>query len=235
MNNAPKLECDTETEEAAQAWQRLQKNKEKQVRFRQPAFKDYLEQSNNSMIRDPISAKVNIFLKLVGILCDQSSQGLWGREGLQEYAADWLLAHLEDVDVKKTTPQQGAQVVEALMRILQDQNDVSRIFEEIQSRKSELEEAYYDIYSMSTRPEDLRGYKNLNLLLSWARKMSFHNEEKMSFNALQGIETLLKDPENALKFLADGHIMRWTEKMTFREAMISYNFIWRALRVSQNG
>lgn len=181
------------------------------------------------MIRDPIKAKVDIFLKLVGALCDRLPQGAPNRDSLQEYAAEWLLDHLEDIDVKKTTPQQGAQVVEALMRILYNDNDVSRVFEDIQSRKNELIDVDFSIYRVSNEFFEEPGFRHLNLLLAWARKMSFHNEEKMSFRALQGIERLLKDPRYVLVELARSHLMRWTEKMTYREARISYNFICRAL------
>jgi hypothetical protein len=181
------------------------------------------------MIRDPIKAKVDIFLKLVGILCDQLPQGAPSRDSLQEYAAEWLLAHLEDINVKNTTPQQGAQVVEALMRILYNENDVSRVFEDIQSRKNELHDVDFGIYAISNLSYEERGFRYLNLLLAWARKMSFHNEEKMSSRAQEGIEKLLKDPRYVLEHLGRGHLVRWTEKMTHREAKISYNFICRAL------
>ena len=223
---SPKPETEND---AIEAQKKLERNKQKQVRFRQPAFKDYLEQSNNNMIRDPTKAKVDIFLKLVGILCDQLPQGAPNRDSLQEYAAEWLLAHLEDIDVKSTTPQQGAQVVEALMRILYDDNDVSRVFEEIQSRKNELQDVEFSFYSISNVSYEERGFRHLNLLLSWARKMSFHNEEKLSPKAQEGIEKLLKDSRFVLENLARGHLVRWTEKMTYREAKISYNFIRRAL------
>lgn len=225
-DNLPKPETEND---AIEAQKKLEKQKQKQVRFRQPAFKDYLEQSDNNMIRDPTKAKVDIFLRLVGALCDQLPQGAPNRDSLQEYAAEWLLDHLEDIDVKKTTPQQGAQVVEALMRILYDDNDVSRVFEDIQSRKNELIDVDFSIYRISNISYEERGFRHLNLLLAWARKMSFHNEEKMSFRALQGIENLLKDPRCVLEQLARGHLVRWTEKMTYREARISYNFICRAL------
>lgn len=225
-DNSPKPETEND---AIEAQKKLEKNKQKQVRFRQPAFKDYLEQSINNMIRDPTKAKVDIFLKLVGILCDQLPQGASIRDSLQEYAAEWLLAHLEDIDVKSTTPQQGAQVVEALMRILYNDNDVSRVFEEIQSRKNELLDVDFSIYGISNVSYEERGFRHLNLLLAWARKMSFHNEEKLSPRAQEGIEKLLKDSRFVLENLARGHLVRWTEKMTYREAKISYNFICRAL------
>lgn len=181
------------------------------------------------MIRDPTKAKVDVFLKLVDILCDQLPQGAPNRDSLQEYAAEWLLDHLEDIDVKKTTPQQGAQVVEAIMRILYDENDVSRVFEEIQSRINELYDVYFSIYGLSNIPYEERGFRHLNLLLTWARKMSFHNEEKLSPRAQEGIEKLLKDSRCVLERLARGHLTRLTEKMTYREAKISYNFICRSL------
>lgn len=219
-----------ETEnDAIEAQKKLEKQKQKEVRFRQPAFRDYLEQSNNNMIRDPIKAKVDIFLKLVGALCDQLPQGATNRDSLQDYAAEWLLDHLEDIDVKKTTPQQGAQVVEALMRILCDDNNVSRVFEDIQSRRNELLDVSFGIYRISNVSYERPGFEHRNLLLAWAKKMSFHNEEKLSFRAAQGIESLLKDSRNVLAQLARGHLVRWTDKMTYREARISYNFICRAL------
>ncbi|QGA21108.1 hypothetical protein EYB26_008818 [Talaromyces marneffei] len=226
IDTSPKPETEND---AIEAQKRRDKNKQKQVRFRQPAFRDYLEQSSNNMIRDPVKAKVDIFLKLVGILCDQLPQGAPNRDSLQEYAADWLLDHLEDIHVKNTTPQQGAQVVEALMRILYNDNDVSRVFEEIQSRRSDLHDVDFGIYAISNLPYEERGFRHLNLLLAWARKMSFHNEEKMSTRAQEGIEKLLKDTRSVLEHLARGHLVRWTERMTYGEAKISYNFICRAL------
>ncbi len=94
--------------------------------------------------------KVDIFLKLVGILCDQLPQGAPNRDSLLEYPAEWLLAHLEDIDaLRDMTPQQGAQVVEAPMRILYNDNEVSRVFEEIQSRKNELQDVEFSIYGIS--------------------------------------------------------------------------------------
>ncbi|EED13718.1 SD08430p [Talaromyces stipitatus ATCC 10500] len=225
----PDKETENENADAIAAKLRAEKDKQKQVRFRQPAFKDYLEQSSNNMIRDPIRANVDIFLKLVGILCDQVPQGAASRESLQEYAAEWLIDHLNDISAKDTTPQQGAQVVEALMRILYNDNDVSRVFEEISRRKNENQEVQYDMdfYFIST--DTALSNQNLDLLLSWARKMSFHDEEKLSSRAQEGIEKLLKDPRDVLEHLARGHLARWTEKMTYREARISYNLIHQAL------
>ncbi|RAH81654.1 hypothetical protein BO86DRAFT_96267 [Aspergillus japonicus CBS 114.51] len=215
--------------EAARLEKKISESKQQQVLFRQPAFRDYLEQSVNNMIPDPIESRVFFFLKLGGILCDRDPQGANLRKALQEYAAQWFLQHLKDISVKHTTPKQGLQIVEALARILTNENDVCRVFEELrQKQDDDNADVDFDLYDMSTDLDKSGGY-NLKVLMAWARKMSFHDEEGLSPRAKAWVEKIIMQPGSVLEQLAQGHIESWTEKVTYNEAKIPYKFICRAL------
>ncbi|PYI02494.1 hypothetical protein BO78DRAFT_463945 [Aspergillus sclerotiicarbonarius CBS 121057] len=207
---------------AARLEKKMNDTKQQQVLFRQPAFRDYLEQSKNNMIPRPIESRVFFFLRLAGILCDRNPQGIKLRGALQP--------------VKDTNPKHGLQIVEALARVLSNENDVCRVFEELHGKQHHGRGLRFDLYNMSTESDwmNRQGSENLKLLKAWARKMSFHDEVGLSERAKSWVEKMIMEPGSVLERLARGHIESWTEKRTHIEAEALYNLICCALQPTGN-
>lgn len=197
------------------------------VSFRQPAFREHLESSGNSMIDNPTQEKVDIFKILCDILCSRNPDGAVAREALQEYASITLVQHLRDIDIKETSPQQGREVVEAISRVLSNENDVCIIFETIMSRlkKDWVDFDLYDHFNMLS----LAKWESAGTILAWAKKMNFHEEEELSRRARTWVEETIKAPHKMLETLGCGHLENWTRKATVLDAKVPYKLTYRAL------
>lgn len=197
------------------------------VSFRQPAFKDYLENQKNDMIEEPTQAKVDIFLTLCGILCSRASSGAKSREALQVYATTTLIQHLKDIDIKKATPAQGRDVVEAISQILSNENDICTVFELVmtQLHKDHIDFELYDVFA-TPRPSIK---ETAGILLAWAKKMNFHEDEELSPRARAWVERIIKEPERMLEDLGCGHLDSWARKVTFEDAEVPYRLAFRSL------
>jgi hypothetical protein len=200
----------------------LSESKHEYVSFRQPACSEYLETPGNEMIGQPTDAKVYIFLGLCSILCDRDPIHSRSREALQEYATSNLVQHLKDIDIKATSPQQGRDVVGALSRVMTNENDVALVFEKV---TSPLDFDLYDSFS-TPRPNSS---ETAGVLLAWAKKMSFHEEEQLSHNARDWVDATIQDPGKILEHLARGHLESWAQKVTAENALIPCQLAYRIL------
>lgn len=100
------------------------------------------------MIEDPLQEKVNIFKTLCAILSSGSADGDPLRKRLQSYACRELIRHLDDIDVKATSSEQGRDVVEGIVRVLCNENDVCSVFETV-FRDSNRFSVDFDLYESS--------------------------------------------------------------------------------------
>lgn len=230
----PHVVDDTETDEQPASGENAQvvstsdsrsmQSKLEIIEFRQPALKDHLEGTVNRLIKDPLEAKVNIFTRLCDILCDRSASETGSRKVLYRYAVLYLVDHLLDIDAKETSPQQGRVIVDALSRVLTNENNVCSIFEEVMRNKNDyfLDFPLYDEYSISRR------------ILAWAKKMSFHEDEEIADLAERWVEDTIKDSKQIFGKLARGHIENLSKKHNSDEAWIPYKLGYRALAKVSN-
>ncbi|KIW74016.1 hypothetical protein, variant [Phialophora macrospora] len=204
------------------------KVKPEYVSFRQPAFREHLETPDNKMIEDPMQEKIDIFVTLCKILCDRDAAGASARKALQEYAATTFIQHLRDIDIKKTTSKQGKDVVEALARVLTNDNDVCAVFE---ANANFFDD--FDLYEI-TETDTPRRWETAGELLAWAKKMHFHEEEELSPRARAWVEATIRAPQKVLETLGRGHLSNWALKMTAQDASTPYRLAYRALYTSLN-
>jgi hypothetical protein len=197
------------------------------VSFRQPAFKDHLEKASRKMIEDPLQEKVAIFLTLCGILCDREASTATARAELQQYAVTYVIRHLEDIDVKQATPQQGRDVVEALARLLSNENDVCAVFEVVAAR-SNMGTVYYDLYD-EFDVQNLAEHETASKLLAWAKKMNFYDEQELSNRARDWVNSMIRTPQRMLETLGRGHLENLAQKVTVRSATFPHLLAHRAL------
>lgn len=187
------------------------------IDFRQPPLKEHLEKTTNEMIGNIESAKIEIFTKLCDVLCDSNPATLHAREMLHEYATKYLLDHLLDINPTRVDGNQSKLVVEALARVLTNENEVCTIFEAM--------EKYADYVSCPLYEEGL-GHKRI---VTWAKKMSFHEEEELSDVAQNWMEDTIKDPSKIFEHLARGHITSLSKTVDENRAKISFKLAHQAL------
>jgi len=198
------------------------------VFFRQAAFKEYLEAKKNTLIENPIQQRVNIFVILCEILCGQTASGDPSRQSFREYATVTLMEHFRDIDIKQTTPQQSADVVEALSRVLSNDNNVCAIFEEAIARLGRTW-VEFDLYG-TFRTDTMYGrWERANTLLVWAKKLHYHEEEELSPRARGWVEASIKAPQTMLETLGRGHLENWAQAVTVQDATVPHNLAIRAL------
>lgn len=200
-----------------------------QVVFRQSVLQDRLKQPNQTqkqedqLIPDPLEAKVYIFETLAAILCDRRPEDQELRDGLQEYASKWLLAHLRDISIQETDAEQSLRVLEALMRVLNNENHVCRVFEIVAQQRMDTF-AQIDLYL--TGPTDVNA--NRSLLVKWANKMGLHSDDASEETILWAQRTVI-EPKKALDQLAYGHFVSWCQRVTIRRAFTSFLLLDRTL------
>ncbi|KAJ5951971.1 uncharacterized protein N7479_010384 [Penicillium vulpinum] len=201
----------------------LKNNRFEVVTFRQSVFKDRLQRSENSkqsstesLIPDPIQAKVDIFVKLVDILCGKDNM-VEDLQPLRVYAAKWLMGHLKDINVREVSSQQARRVVEAMMQVLTNTNNVCRVFESVQNSLDNYTVAL-DLYATDRDDAD----EHRDLFLKWAAWMQFHSEERPSDGALKWIKEALEERTPILENIARGHMISWMEARTATEAESPY-------------
>lgn len=174
-----------------------------------------------------MESKINLFVRLCGILCDRDPVHAQIGEALQEYAATYLIQHLKDIDIKNTTPEQGSTVVEALSRVMTNENNVSLVFESVMMLNM-MTDVEFDLYDLFSRPRPF-SWETAGVLLAWAKKMSFHEEQEMSDRAKTWVENTIRDTEKNLETLAGGHVESWAGMLTVEDADIPYKLAYRAL------
>ncbi|OQV10292.1 hypothetical protein CLAIMM_14312 [Cladophialophora immunda] len=198
------------------------------VFFRQAAFKEYLEGNKNNMIGNPVQERVNIFITLCEILCGQNAIGHSSRQSFREYATVTFVEHFKDIDIRQTTPKQSADVVEALSRVLTNDNNVCAVFEEVMDRLGR-DYVEFDLYD-TFRPDTIFGsWKRANKLLVWAKKLHFYEEEELSSRARDWVEASIKAPQKMLETLGHGHLENWARAVTEQDATVPYILACRAL------
>ncbi|EXJ75437.1 uncharacterized protein A1O5_02133 [Cladophialophora psammophila CBS 110553] len=198
------------------------------VFFRQAAFKEYLETNKNKMIEDPIQERVNIFVTLCEILCGQNAVGDSPRQSFREYATVSLMEHFRDIDIRQTSPKQSADVVEALSRVLSNDNNVCAVFEAVLDRQGR-DYVEFDLYD-TFRPDTMfRRWERAGTLLVWAKKLHFYEEEELSFRAREWVEASIKAPQKMLETLGRGHLENWAQAVTEQDAVVPYTLAYRAL------
>lgn len=197
------------------------------VSFRQPAYKDHLEKAGGQMIEDPLQEKVAILVTLCGILCDRDAATASSRAELQQYAVTYLIRHLQDIDVKKASPRQGRDVVEALSRVLSNDNDVCSVFEGISARMNLYwpNIDLYDVFSL----ENLAEHETISALLGWAKKMNFYDDQELSNRAREWVISMIRTPQSMLEALGRGHLENLAQKVTVKDATFPYLLAHRAL------
>jgi hypothetical protein len=205
-------------------------SKKQIVTFRQAAFREYLEKDKNELIPEPLKAKVSFFVKLTNLLCGKDTESAGLRDNFQDYAARWFMKHLKAIDVKKTDPPEGRQIVEALARVFRNEGNVSRIFEDLSSQGDDEHAYVADVYDISVEQGET-GFEKLTVLQEWAKKMDYHNEEDLTSQAKEWVNNTILYPRKMLDNLAQGHFQRWTETKTYEEAKVPYNFLCRVLQL----
>ncbi|KAK6383911.1 hypothetical protein LTS17_003203 [Exophiala oligosperma] len=196
------------------------------VSFRQPAIRDFIEAEGNDMIEDPLQEKVNIFKTLCAILSSGSADGDPLRKRLQSYACRELIRHLDDIDVKATSSEQGRDVVEGIVRVLCNENDVCSVFETA-FRDSYRFSVDFDLYESS----GLGIFNMAGKLTAWAKKMNFHDEEDLSLDATDWVEASIIMPQRMLETLGCGHLENWVKAVTVSEATVPYMLAYRCLYI----
>ncbi|KAK5022406.1 hypothetical protein LTS07_010066 [Exophiala sideris] len=199
------------------------------ISFRQPAVKEYLERGDNGMIEDSLQEKIGIFMVLCDVLCsgkaeDPSSSS----HQVQEYAAFNLIQHLADIDIKRTNPEQGARVVEAIAQVMTNRHNACAAFESVMDRQIYYDLAYFDLYEPFDASDMFSG-QPAALLLAWAKKMSFHDEEELTVSAREWVATTIRTPQNMLEALGRGHLDHMARQVTWKDARIPYKMTYRAL------
>lgn len=198
------------------------------VRFQVPVFKEYLEKSDeeaykNKMIDSPLQSKVEIFVRLCAILCDSDSRS----KSLQEYATSYFIQHLRDINMKVCDAFQCRDVVEALARVLDNDNNVSLVIERVMKRRRG-KDVEFDLYDPSS--ESPAASQHLNMLRTWAVKMSLHKDEvKLTKGANNWVEKTIKEPASLFEKLALGHLESWAKQVTVEGATVPYKLAYRAL------
>lgn len=200
------------------------------ISFRQPALNEYLEKGDNGMIEDSLQEKIDIFKVLCDVLCNSNAEEPSTREGhqVQEYAAVNLIQHLADIDIKKSKPEQGAMVVEAISRVMTNENNASTVFETVMDRQGNHDIVDFDLYEPFDALDTFSA-QAAAILLAWAKKMSFHDEAELSWPAREWVAAIIKTPQNMLEALGRGHLETMARQVTWKDARVPYRLAYRAL------
>lgn len=189
------------------------------IAFRQAPLQDHLESTHNEMIPQPLQAKVDIFTRLSSVLCDSSPTAAEARKVLHGYAMWNFAEHLLDIDVKDASPLQGRHVVEAITGLLSNQNEACVVMESVMQEK-------WSTYV----PLDLYQYGYIaERIVAWAKKMYFYEEEELSPQAREWVETTIQQPKNILDALARGHIESLSRRVDLHDAKTPYGLAYSAL------
>lgn len=189
------------------------------IEFRQPALKEHLEKIDNKLIPDPSKAKVRIFTRLCDILCDSGPAEVESRESFHKYATSYFIEHLLDIDAMTASPTQGKEVVEALSRVLRNEENVCIIFETVMKEKN-------DLYFRFQLYDDNHAFRRI---LGWAKKMSFHDDEDLSWQAQLWVDSSIQDPLKMFESLASGHIESLSKQFVAEDAWIPCRLALQAL------
>ncbi|KAI1618219.1 hypothetical protein EDD36DRAFT_425886 [Exophiala viscosa] len=199
------------------------------ISFRQPAVREYLERGDNGMIEDALQEKIGIFQVLCDVLCNANAEDLSPiSHKVQEYAAANVIQHLADIDIKSSNPEQGAKVVEAISRIMTNKNDACIVFESVMERQGYYDYVYFDLYEPFDASDMFSG-QPAALLLAWAKKMSFHDDEELTVSARDWVAATIKAPQNMLETLGRGHLDNMARQVTWKDARVPYRLAFRAL------
>ena len=172
----------------------MKRAQRQQISFRQPAFREFLANGDNDVIQDPNEVKMEIFVTICNILCDRDFAGAGSRRILQPYAVDTFMKHLRDIDIKdidvkhkdgqNRKAKQGQDVVEALSRVLRNDNDVCLVYERVINQKDPYLPASvkFDLYDPRQSPwiEEDGSPDVIALWAYWAKKMKLHGALELS-------------------------------------------------------
>jgi hypothetical protein len=195
------------------------------VEFHHSELKEFLldpTQKRNDLIGDLTVAKVKIFVTLCSILCDRSESKMGSRKTLHRYATLYFRDHLLEIDPKKTDAQQGRDVVDALSRVMTNENNVCSIFESVMDEELDSD-FFYLLFPLYDDEEIARP------VITWARMMSFHDDEYLKEWADRWVSETIKDPRRIFRNLARGHLENLSKEVTAEKARLPYAMALRAL------
>lgn len=139
------------------------------------------------------------------------------------------------VDIGTSKANQGQDVVEALSRVLRNENDVCTVFEKVMSQSDPWAQSSvsFDLYDASQSPWNMQSEVSdvVTFWAFWAKKMSFHGEVDLTDAAKMWVEATIKEPRKRLQNLGRGHLKSLTRKRAVKGAKIPYRLAYRALHL----
>ncbi|PGH06161.1 hypothetical protein GX51_02549 [Blastomyces parvus] len=175
------------------------------LQFLDRSLRDYFRSADvgeSTLRTKPSSAHLTMFATCVDVICGRYNSAYEaGENQLKDYAINFWVDHLLELDPLSTTEPDLVRVIESLFLILNNENNAAK---ELESGPD-----YRELFGKTVKRQN----KFLSSVSTWVRRASTLENYRLTDGAKSWIESAVQSPLKIMVPLAHGHISNWFQEI----------------------